>query len=247
MQDSAESPEPAVQSILKKTPRTVQKAARTLEESFKNLPDLQLPASPSDVANLVERRTSIIADEVSTFWSQTGFTEYLESAREGLSTALSVQMLFSVLEAYYLQRVTLPWRFAFNIPAIRFITSDKYPVSFPDFFVLLTAGYWAPTMLWVFTNLLVPSTAAWFFNFTINKANRHGKGHGYEIDPFVFNIVKMLVFWLVYNPVGLRFAGLFSDSTVALVQHAMPGGSFGVMTESAVGAAAALYEAVLRR
>lgn len=57
----------------------------------------------------------------------------------------------------------------------------------------------------------------------------------------------MIVVWLVYNPVGLRFAGLFSDTTVATVQLAMPGGSFGVMAGSAVGAAAALYEAVLRR
>lgn len=150
------------------------------------------------------------------------------------------------LEAYYLQRVTLPWKFAFKLPAVAPFTHDKTAVTLPDLFALLSMSYWAPTLLWVFTSLMLPSIVAWFFNFTINKKNRHGKGHGYEIDPFVFNIVKMLISYSVYHPLGLRF-GVLSPSTVAVVQMSMPGGTYGMMITSAVGAAASLYEAVLRR
>jgi len=243
------SPDPP-RSILKKTPRAVQKAAATLEQtfeqSFRNMPDLPLPTSPSEVADLVEHHATVIADEAQRYWYDLGLTPILENAREDLSTVAGVQLVTMALEAYYLQRVTLPWKFAFRLPAVAPFTHDKTAVTLPDLFALLSMSYWAPTLLWVLTSLALPSIVGWFFNFTINKKNRHGKGHGYEIDPFVFNIVKMLVSYLVYHPLGLRL-GFLSESTVAAVQISMPGGTTGMVISSAVGAAAALYEAVLRR
>jgi len=198
------------------------------------------------VADLVEHHATVIADEAQRYWYDLGLTPMLEGAREDLSTVAGVQLVTMAIEAYYLQCVTLPWKLAFRLPAIAPFTHDKTAVSLPDLFVLLSMSYWAPTLLWAFTSLILPSIIAWFFNFTINKKNRHGKGHGYEIDPFVFNIVKMLVSYLVYHPQGLRF-GALSTSTVAAVQMSMPGGTSGMMISSAVGASAALYEAVLRR
>jgi len=210
------------------------------------MPDLPLPTSPSEVADLVEHHATVIADEAQRYWYDLGLTPILENAREDLSTVAGVQLVTMALEAYYLQRVTLPWKFAFRLPAVAPFTHDKTAVTLPDLFALLSMSYWAPTLLWVLTSLALPSIVGWFFNFTINKKNRHGKGHGYEIDPFVFNIVKMLVSYLVYHPLGLRL-GFLSESTVAAVQISMPGGTTGMVISSAVGAAAALYEAVLRR
>jgi hypothetical protein len=221
-----------------------------LEDSFKNLPDLPhvpLPTSPAEVADLVERRASIIKEDAQEWWYSTGITTYLENTRTEMSTVASVQLFFLLLEAYGLQQVTIPWRYAFSLPAVAPFTADPTRISCPDFFVLLNASYWAPTILWVLTSLLLPSIVAWFINFTINKANRHAKAHGYEVDPFVFNITRMITAWLIYRPFGLRLFGVFSERTVATVQAAMPGGTPGLMASSAIGAAMSLYEAVLRR
>lgn len=97
--------------------------------------------------------------------------------------------------------------------------------------------------------MLLPSIAGWFFNFSMAAATKTRRGHApqYEIDPFVFSIAKMLIAWLVYTPLGWRFFGVVSEYTVATVQQAMPAGTWGMVVSGAVGAAASLYEAVLRK
>jgi len=246
------SPEP-ITDLLRKTPKAMKKAAQqTMDAAFEKFPSLEhLPASPADIANLVERRTSIIADQAQHIWYDTHINEHLNTARTGLSTVLAVQTLSLFLEAYNLQTVTMPWRFAFNLPALSPFTSNPTAIRFPDFFVLLTSGYWAPSLFWSFTNLLLPALFGWFFNFTMAAATKTRRGHAaanhYDIDPFVFSVAKMLIVWLVYQPAGVRFWGLISERTVAVVQSSMPFGTWGMLVNACVGASASLYEAVLKR
>jgi len=79
------------------------------------------------------------------------------------------------------------------------------------------------------------------------KTRRGHAANHYDIDPFVFSVAKMLIVWLVYQPLGVRFWGLVSEQTVAVVQQAMPAGTWGMLVSGAVGASASLYEAVLKR
>ncbi|KAF2842609.1 hypothetical protein M501DRAFT_924955 [Patellaria atrata CBS 101060] len=220
-----------IQNLVARTPR--------LQRIAQSVP---LPASPAEVADVIDRQTTIAKEKISSAYAKLGVTENIESVRESLSSVVGVELLVLGLEYYGLQKETLPWRYAFDFPAIGFLGTNSHPVSIPDFFLLVTSFFWAPTSLWAATSILLPALAAYFINFTLNGKSRSV----YQADPLTFNVAKALITWLVYSQ-GAQFAGLVSPETAARVNAAVPGGYTGVLIGSGVGALASIYEAVLKR
>ena len=68
-----------------------------------------------------------------------------------------------------------------------------------------------------------------------------------QFDPFVFNLAKGLVVYLIlachFQPLG----GLYRHATISAVNASVPGGWQGVLVGCGLGAATSLYEAVLKR
>lgn len=237
-------------AMIQRTSRIVQDAAARLPRAPQALQDvasslsLPMPPSPSAVTDLVERQTEIATREIQRYYYSFNIPSYLSNIRENLSSVLAVETAFLLLEAWGLQHATLPWRYAFSLPPSA-LTGDKtIPMFFPDFFVLLTGEFWSPTILWVVTSLLLPTIAGWLVNF--NLVYGTARQGGYEVDPLVFNITKVLVTWLVYSQ-GMRFGGLVTNDTVRIVENALLGGWRGVTIGAVVTATMTMYEAVLRR
>jgi len=216
---------------------------------MERMPPLPLPASPAAVTDLVERQTERLAETVNSYWDQWQITPHLHSARTALSTSAAVSLIAVLVEAYGLSRVILPWRYVFSTPApLNLLYKTPLALHLPDFFVLLTGGFWAPIMLWVVTSLLVPLAAGWFFNFTSAKTASQGRRNhqAARVDPFAYCVAKVLLVWLVFER-GFRYGGAFSKATVYIVGGSMPGGHTTALVGAAIGALASLYEAVLRR
>lgn len=136
---------------------------------------------------------------------------------------------FLLLEAYSLQKVLLPWKYAFDIPAIHAIGSPSYAVSVPDLFALLSPSFWLPTLLWSATNIFVPLIFAYFYNLTVHTVKRNNarvRVVRYNYDPFTFNVVKSLIISTVYGA-GLLH-GYVDDDIVAVVDGSQYG-NFGGM------------------
>jgi len=240
------SPEPITRTITKaitaRTPRSIQ---RTAQLAVAQLP---LPASPAAVTDLVERQTEELTSRVSEYWDASGLTPLLKALRANLSTVDGVQTTILLLEAYTLQKETLPRRAAFAIPlpsykVLGIQRERSWEVKFPDFFVLLTGEFWAPTTLWAITSVLLPMALAWLFNLT-TTANTRARAPKRNVDPLAFNIARALVSWLIYTQ-GMRLGGMVADGTVARVDGAVP--HTNVMAGAGIGVLVSLYEAILRK
>ena len=155
-----------------------------------------------------------------------------------------MQTTLLFVEALALQREILPWRYAFDIPPLAMLGTPSIPVSIPDFFLLLTSFFWSTTLLWLTTSVVVPAGFAYFYNLSTRTVKRGGYKTSvarYTADPLVFNVVKALLSYVVYER-GYTF-GLFDNMVSYRVEHAMFGGSKGMLIGSGVGILASLYEA----
>ncbi|KAJ9636879.1 hypothetical protein H2201_006499 [Coniosporium apollinis] len=238
LESFAESAPETIKTLATRTPRAVQHAVS----------QVPLPPSPAVVTDAIERQTAIVRDTVSDYWSRSGIVENAEYLREVLSSVVGVEAAALLVEAWGLQRVTLPWRYAFDIPAIKALGTHSHEVRLPDFFVMVTSSFWSPTTLWASTSLLIPLLFAYFFNLTLNsKSSRSSRAPPTrQADPLTFNIMKALVTWLVYSK-GMTFNGLVSEGTVMTVNEAVPGGYQGVMIGAGIGILTSIYEAVLKK
>lgn len=210
---------------------------------------MPLPASPAEVADAIERQTAIVTSKVGTMWKESGVTNGAESLRERLSSVVSIEVATLAVEAYGLQRLTLPWQYVLDTPAVRSAGLNSYAVHLPNLFKLLESTFWAPTTLWATTSLFIPLFFAYFFNLTLKTKTTHGitsSKAAYRVDPLIFNITKALFTWLVYAQ-GVRFMGAFSDTTVLAVNAALPGGYQGAMIGAGIGIITSIYDAVLKK
>ncbi|KIW09017.1 hypothetical protein, variant [Verruconis gallopava] len=227
-------------ALATRTPRAVQRIAERVP----------LPPSPKVVSDYIARSQASFSTKLSDMYKKSGTTEAIEGVRDTASTVVAIEVLCNLIEAVGLQTETFPWRYAFDIPAIPAIKSHAYAVKLPDFFVLVTSFFWAPSTLWLTTSLFVPLLFAYFFNFSLSirgqGARTRSSPHVYKFDPLTYNVSKALVTWLVYSQ-GFRFNGFWSDETVARVDGALFGGYQGVLIGTAIGALASLYEAILQK
>ena len=169
--------------------------------------------------------------------------------RELVSSVVGVESVILLVESFCLQRRMIPWRYAGDVPSSTIIGTSSHALFLPDFFVLLTDVYWSTTLLWAFSNFLLPLAVSWLFNLTLRPVVRHGVTKikpRMRFDPMTFNVIKALLAWLVFSR-GARFYGLFSNETVDLVAQGMPAGYSGVLIGSSIGILASLYDAAQRK
>ncbi|KAK5109611.1 hypothetical protein LTR62_006848 [Meristemomyces frigidus] len=207
----------------------------------------RLPASPADVADLAEYQTSQVYAGINDIYTLSGIPETLTLLRETCSTLTGIQTTIQLLEALSLLRALLPWTYLTEISGVRArgLSTSLY---YPDLFVLLTSGFWAPTLLYTATALAIPSLFAYFFNLTLRDVRRHGAVVAvprYALDPLTFNLVKALLTYVVYSRgVGAQTIG---GDNILTVDRAMVGGYQGILVGSYVMILMSLYEAALRK
>lgn len=143
---------------------------RTPRQALAMASRLQLPATPADVAQAVDRSTVAVRAKVAALYRESRLTEATQATRAWLSTVHSVVSAIALFELYRLRPEVLPDRYAFTIPAISFLGTRDYPVHLPDMFALVTAGFWVPVLTWALTSVVLPSLAGYFFNLSAAAA-----------------------------------------------------------------------------
>lgn len=180
----------------------------------------------------------------------------MESFRDYLSSTVTVNVAAIILELYGLERNLIPLKHFTTIGPIPLFKSSFTEISLPDLFQLLTHTFWATVILWALATLVLPAMASYLINIPLSRLPKHTSARRsgvranphIQFDPFVFNITKALVAYLVFGlNLHLKPYALFDNSTVMIVNLCMPGGWWGLVLGSGVGAAMSLYEAVLRR
>ncbi|EAU32961.1 conserved hypothetical protein [Aspergillus terreus NIH2624] len=212
-----------------------------------------LPPSPAVVTDAIDRQTAVWRKSVTDAWTGSGVQEQSNALRATLSSVKAVEVLVLALEAYGLIRQILPLRYLATIPPVAVLHTPELAVKVPDLFVLLDGSFWAPFSLWLLTSVVVPLTAAYFFNLSLAHTGsgpaahtRRSRAAQTTFDPLSFNITKALVSYLVYAN-RFTFWHLYSTYSVAKVNAAVPGHWAGMLTGSAIGVIGTLYEAILRK
>lgn len=227
---------------LTRTPRHAASSALSFASS------VPLPPSPSVVADVIDRRTAVVRRRISRAYEDSGMLETAQTAREQLSSVVSVEALIVAFEAWCLRGELLADRYAFTVPAIPLLKTHAHAVHIPDLFLLLTSSFWGPATLWAITSFIVPLLAAYFFNLTSKP--RTGRAHtqhfNYTFDPLTFNVVKGLLTYVVYQQ-DYTFGGWVDLESVARINSALVGGPFGVLTGCAIGVLVTFYEAIIRK
>lgn len=224
--------------MVTKTPRAVQRVASRVP----------LPPSPAVVTDAIDRQTAIIRRRVSSAWQKSGVDDSVDWIRDFASSIEGINLCTLLIEALFLRRETMPWRYAFTLPATP--VTNAYPVKCPDFFVLVAESFWAPTLLWLTTSLFAPGAVAYFVNITKPKRDtmttRRTSKSFYPFDPLTFNIAKALISWMVYAQ-GFYFWGATSETTAMRVNVALPAGYISVLIGSGIGVLVSMYEAILKK
>jgi hypothetical protein len=218
---------------------------------------LQLPATPADVAQAVDRGTVAVRERVVSLYQESGITEATQTTRERLSTVHSVISLIALFELYKLRQEVLPDRYAFTIPALKLLHTPDYPVHLPDMFALVTASFWGPALTWLLTSVVLPSLFGYFFNLSAahnnassssrSSSSRRGQtAPEYAVDPLMFSIVKAVATYVVYAQ-GVTLGGLINPDSVSRINSALYSGWQGVLVGTAVSALTSVYDAVLSK
>lgn len=221
--------------------------ARSLSRVAARIP---LPASPADVAFAVDRSAVALRKRAASIYQESGITEVSNATRETLSTVTSVLFSVAAFELYYIRPAVLANRYAFTIPAVAAVGTEEYNVHLPDMFLLLTSSFWSPALTWVFTSILVPSIAGYFFNLSANSnqgpRTRARAQAETVVDPLTFSIAKALLSYVVYAQ-GVTFCGLLPELSVARLNNAVYGGYQGILVGCAITALVSIYDAVLKK
>jgi hypothetical protein len=211
---------------------------------------IPLPPSPSVVANQIEAQTAKVRSQITKAYQHYGITEWIDNAREQVSTSASIESIAIIIELLGLHSTFLPTKQFAMIPAGKY--NQAIPAKIPDLFALLEPAWWNTFLLWFTTSVVLPMTFAYFFNITLKATKTHSKRGSHashatqQYDPLTFNIAKGLIMWLVYSK-GVTFLSIPSLSTLATIENAVPGGHQGVMVACAVGAVTAISEAILKK
>ncbi|CAJ2502296.1 Uu.00g096900.m01.CDS01 [Anthostomella pinea] len=212
---------------------------------------IPLPATPADVADAVDRSTIALRTRAASMYKELGITEATHATRETLSTVSSVLFAVTAFEMYFLRPEILADRYAFTIPAVSFLGTSDYPVFIPDMFLLLTASFWSPALLWAFTSIVLPSIAGYFVNMTTGAqpgrvTRRAAPVQDSAIDPLTFSIVKALLSFVVYGQ-GITFGGWINEFSIARINTAVYGGYKGMLVGAAITGIFSIYDAVLKK
>jgi hypothetical protein len=181
-----------------------------------------------------------VSRKVGTYIKRSGAEKKVQELRKGLSSITVIHFAIIAVEAAGLQRTTLPFRHAFDVPAVKPV-SPTFSVYIPDFFNLITPTFWAPTSTWLATNFLLPLLVSYFVNLGLSNSKTKKATPHHEFDPLTFNIVKGLLAWLVYSQ-GFRLGGIFTDETADVVNDSIYGGYVGILIGAGIGILTSLYD-----
>ena len=251
------------QTPVKQAQALVARAPRTVSRVVSRVSQVDIPASPAQLANVADQSFQVARTKAGELWKKTYIEEAVEFVREHASTVTAVDLVVLLIEAFGLQWNTLAVEPAFSTPAIASIGVSSKQVSLPDYTKLLTSDFWAPASLWSLTSIFFPLLFSYFFNLTLRSNTRHKSSRGtYTADPLTFSIVKALLQYVVYAPIAFPSPipadskaadivypawGPFSGSTRLTVSQSVPGGYPGLQIGAAIGVLVAIYDAALKK
>lgn len=222
-----------------------------------------MPPSPAVVTDAIDQQTRRIRTSISHAYDRTHIHQYADSTRDFLSSPLTVTVLAILFEAWGLRGQILPNKILTEVPALPYLTTKPIPVKVPDLFLLLDSRFWAPFSLWFLASLVVPAAISYFINLPLKAHPSHTystrratleANAQLQFDPFVFNLAKGLLAYLVYAPgpvhvhqTEMALGGLFTHHSIATVNESILGGYSSIVISSGLGAAVSLYEAVLKK
>lgn len=238
-----------------RTPRTVSRVASRVSQ-------VDLPASPSQLADVADQSFQAAKSKASELWEKSRIEEAIETVRENVSSVVFIQLAVLFIEAAGLEWKTLTTVHAFTSPAVA--GYDAKHVYLPDLRLLLTSDFWAPATLWSLTSWVFPLAFSYFFNLTLRSNTRHkSSAKQYTADPLTFNIVRAILAYSVYyhpsypvsdmtgNPGAYEARkpgwGPFDESTVTTVSNNVPGNYYGLQIGSVIGILYSLYDAALKK
>ncbi|KAJ5760048.1 hypothetical protein N7520_007204 [Penicillium odoratum] len=254
-EESVDSDDATKTPVAKKTPTATRATPRSLRSlrSFES-PNLQFPASPAVVTDVIDRQTAKMREGLEHAWTASGLIERLHALRASLSSLKAVETIFVLVEAAYVLYELVPVRYLTTTPAVPAAYLPSFSIKVPDLFVLLNGAFWAPFTLWFLTNLALPLIAAYFFNLSWQAATGGSQGPARRtrsasplasFDPLSFNIAKALLVYKVYVD-HFDYADLFSKYAIQKVNFSIPGQYSSMLTGTAIGVIGSLYEAILR-
>lgn len=211
-----------------------------------------MPATPAEVAEVVDRGTVAVRERVSSIYQESGITERTLAVRESLSTVTAIIFTIAAFELWCLKREVLPNVYAFTIPSFPALGNNPQPVYVTDIFQILTSTFWSPVLTWTATSLVLPSIFGYFYNLSAASRPTVRRGRSaanaepdYNVDPLVFSIIKALASFLV---LGQRVTlGLVETDSIDRINSALYGGWQGVLTGAAITGLVSVYDAVLRK
>jgi hypothetical protein len=206
-----------------------------------------LPPAPSIVVDEVEHATDRFYAGLDDLYTLSGIPEAIDWARESCSSIATVHLAFLLMEAFGLSNTVMPWKYMFDFPSIRIVGIPSFAVKIPDLFVVLSASFWSPVLLWSATSIFVPLMFAYFFNLTVHTVKRNNarvRVVRYNYDPFTFNVAKFLVVSAVYGTGILQ--GYVSDHTVAVVENSQFSGFSSMLVGTYVCGLCSLWQATQR-
>jgi len=225
-------------------------AVRSPRTSLSFAAALPLPPSPAVIVDQLDRQSARVRSSVSKVYKQSGLTEFLENARETISSSATIESLVVLIEALSIRSEILPSRNFGTIPASKSLGTKEYQVGVPDLFLTFTAGFWSMFTIWSLMSFVLPALSAYLFNLTVKAKNSskvtRSSHAAATFDPLTFNITKALLTWLVYSE-GYKLAGYPSIHTVGRIQDSLPGGHQGVLIGTGIGILTSIYEAVLKK
>ncbi|KAJ5722010.1 hypothetical protein N7488_000045 [Penicillium malachiteum] len=254
-EEPIESDDAAVTPAPKKTPASASRSTvRSVRSVVSESASAYLPPSPAVVTDAIDQQTTKMREGLESAWTASGIIERSHWLRSNLSSLKAVETTFVLLETGFILAELVPMRYLTTTPAVPAVSLPAISLRVPDLFVLLTANFWAPFMLWFVTNLGLPLVAAYFINLSWQAAassqgplrrQRQAAEHA-SFDPLTFNIVKALLAYEVYAH-HWDYASLFSPYSIKKANFAIPGQWKAVLTGNAIGVIGTLYEAILRR
>lgn len=217
--------------VLAKTPQSIQKLAAKVP----------LPSSPQAVTSLIEKSSAKFNETLSTTLDKSGIPTATASTRAMLGGVHAITTLFALFEAASLNRAIIPYRHAFTVavPAL-----GTFRIKFPDFFILLTAEFWKPVLLWATLALFLPTTAGWLFNISGNQGG--SRRYRYSVDPVVFNTMKAVCLAVFFGSGWANRDEYVDPRTSGTVDGAVMGGWWAMLVGSCVCAGLGVWEGVVR-
>lgn len=210
---------------------------------------ISLPATPADVARVVDERTVALRERVTSLYDESGLREVTYNARDTLSTVSSIIFCINAFELYHLRKEVLSDRYAFTIPGVSAIGTPDYAVEVPDMFLLLSSSFWNPTLLWLITSVFLPSVFGFYFNLSAahqSAQRKRGQSSENVVDPLIYSLAKAVVTYVIYQQ-GVTFGGWIDPISVARINSAVYGGWKGVITGAFISGVASFYDAVLTK